>query len=74
MDHVLGHGGFANVDAQLQKFAMDPWCAPARIGQADFSDEVANLAGFTGPALADLTLPGPVKAESLAVPRNHGAG
>ena len=23
MDHVLGHGGFANVDAQLQKLAMD---------------------------------------------------
>jgi len=72
MDHVLGHCGFANVDAQLQKFAMDPWCAPAWIGQADFSYEVANLAGFTGPALADSTLPGPVKAESFAVPRNHG--
>ena len=23
MDHVLGDGGFANVDAQLQKLAMD---------------------------------------------------
>ena len=48
MDHVLGHGGFAKVDAQLQKLAMDPWCAPAWIGQVDFLYEVANLAGLEG--------------------------
>ena len=45
---------FRQYRCQLQKFAMDPWCAPAWISQADVSYEVANLAGLTGPGLGGL--------------------
>ena len=30
--HVFGDGGLTNVDAELEKFAMDPGSAPERVG------------------------------------------
>src|SRR6516164_2671851 len=71
MDHVLGHCGFAS-RCPASEVRHGSVVRPSLDWPSCFSYEVANLAGFTGPALADSTLPGPVKAESFAVPRNHG--
>jgi hypothetical protein len=41
---VFAHARFANVDAELQQFAMNARRAPARIVFAHASNEIANLA------------------------------
>ena len=33
-DHVLGHAGLSDIDAELEEFAMDPRRSPQRIGNA----------------------------------------
>ena len=67
-NHVLGHCGFANVNAKFHEFAMDAWGAPARIGRAHLSNEVPNFARLAQSALAGSTLPGPVQTKSFAIP------
>src|ERR1022692_320859 len=51
-DHVFGNRCLGQFDAELQKFSMDAWRSPARIGQAHFSDEIAQLGRNEGSALA----------------------
>ena len=41
--HVFGDGGLANIDAELEKFAMDPGSAPESIGEAHLADQPANF-------------------------------
>jgi len=46
-NQVLCHGGFTDIDAELEQFAMDARCTPTGIGQAHLSDEIANFASCT---------------------------
>jgi hypothetical protein len=71
-DHVFGNRRLGHFEAELQKFSMDAWRSPAGIGHAHFSDKISDLSGNIWAALAMTTLPSPVKAESLSMPRNHG--
>jgi hypothetical protein len=39
--HIFGHAGLADIDAKLEKLAMDPRCSPQRIGAAHLADRLA---------------------------------
>src|SRR6202162_3162400 len=41
-DYVLGHAGLADLDAELEEFAMDPRRSPQRIGNAHLADKLAD--------------------------------
>jgi hypothetical protein len=61
--------GLADIDAELEQFAMDARCAPQRIGRADPADQVTDFGirlGSTGAARS------PVEAKALAMPSGHG--
>jgi hypothetical protein len=45
--HIFGHAGLADIDAQLEKLAMDPRCSPQRIGAAHLADKLACWHIFT---------------------------
>ena len=50
---------------------MDAWCSPERIRQAHLPDEVSNFTSYFRPSRLTLpTLPGPIQAESPAMPGN----
>ena len=42
-DHVLGHAGLSDTDAELEEFSMDPRRSPQRIGNAHLTDKPAYL-------------------------------
>jgi hypothetical protein len=71
-DHVFTHAGFADINAQLEQFAMDPWSAPEWILSAHSADQIANLYrhGRT-PGLAPSNFPPPKQAKALPVPADH---
>src|SRR6202521_138566 len=46
-DHVLGHAGLSDIDAELEEFSMDPRRSPQRIGNAHLADELAYLRRYS---------------------------
>src|SRR5258707_12285904 len=49
-DHVLGHAGLSDIDAELEEFAMNPRRSPQRIGNAHLADKLAYLRRYGGSA------------------------
>src|SRR6202047_2122557 len=49
-DHVLGHAGLSDIDAELEELSMDPRRSPQRIGNAHFADQLAYLPRNCWPA------------------------
>src|SRR6201993_335831 len=49
-DHVLGHAGLSDIDAELEELSMDPRRSPQRIGNADLADKLAYLQRNRWPA------------------------
>jgi hypothetical protein len=43
LGHVFCHRGLADLDAELEQFAVDARRAPVRIGDAHFADQLANF-------------------------------
>src|ERR1700726_1421229 len=39
LDHVLGHAGLSDIDAELEEFSMDSRRSPQRIGNAHLADK-----------------------------------
>jgi len=39
--HIFGNAGLADIDANLEKLAMDPRCSPQRINDAHLADKLA---------------------------------
>src|SRR3982075_3652833 len=71
-DHVLGHAGLSDIDAELEEFSMDPRRSPQRIGNAHLADKLAYLRRYRWSATTAPRLPAPVRSEPGAVPFNHG--
>ena len=42
--HVLGDGGLADLDAELEQFAMDPRRTPERVGDVHLLNQIPSLA------------------------------
>src|ERR1700723_3216677 len=71
-DHVLGHAGLSDIDAELEQLSMDPRRSPQRIGNAHLADKLAYLSRYSWSAPTAPRLPPPVRSEPGAVPFNHG--
>ena len=41
--HILCNGGLSDIDAELEKLAMDPCCAPQWVGATDLANELTDL-------------------------------
>src|SRR5271170_3040178 len=48
--HVLGDRGLPDINSQLEKFTMDPWCAPQRICDTHIANELSDFMGRARPA------------------------
>src|SRR5260370_21822391 len=59
-DHVLGHAGLSDIDAELKQLSMDPRRSPQRIGNAHLADKPAYLKRYSWPATTAPRLPPPV--------------
>src|SRR5215471_19216347 len=71
-NHVFAYAGLADVDAQLEEFAVDARSAPKWVLAAHLPNQFSDLLRHcraSGLPAADL--PSPEQAVSLAVPGNH---
>jgi hypothetical protein len=71
-DHVLGHARLSDIDAELEKFSMDPRRSPQRIGNAHLADKLAYLQRNCWPATPRFRFPSPIQTEAGAMPFDHG--
>ena len=62
----------ADVNAELQKLAVNPRSAPYRILAANSANQIADLPGYGGSArITASSLPGPEQSEAFPVPGDH---
>jgi hypothetical protein len=72
-DHVFGNGRLRNLNAEFQKFAVYPRCAPERILAAHRSNQIARFLWNLGKSASSMTyLPSPIPLKSLTMPFNDG--
>src|SRR6476619_2268519 len=67
-DHVLGHAGLSDIDAELEQLSMAPRRSPPRIGNAHLADKLADLRRYGWSATTAPRLPAPVRSEPGTVP------
>src|ERR1700692_2948426 len=41
--YILCNGGLSNINAELEKLAMNPWCAPQWVGETDLANELTDF-------------------------------
>src|SRR5258708_27471242 len=70
--HIFGHAGLADIDAKLEKLAMDPRCSPQRIGAAHLPDKLAYFYRHGRSSAAVLRFPSPIRSKSPTVPTDYG--
>jgi hypothetical protein len=73
-DHVLGNARLADIDAELEQFAMDARCAPERVGQAHVPDQLTDLQRDSRPPAMPSRFLTPERSKSGTVPTNHSLG
>src|ERR1700761_3781111 len=59
-DHVLGHAGLSDADAELEQLSMDPRRSPQRIGNAHLADKLAYPQRNRWPATPRSRFPAPI--------------
>src|ERR1700740_203395 len=59
-DHVLGHAGLSDIDAELEELSMDPRRSPQKIGNAHLADKLAYLHRNRWPATPRSRFPAPI--------------
>ena len=68
-NHVQRYRSFADVNAELEQFAVDARSAPAWIGEAHLADQRPQVTrGLWPPRSALAALPSPVELEAAAMP------
>lgn len=68
-DHILTHAGFADLDAELQQFAVNPWSTPKRVLAAHRTNQLPDVFRHCGPPrLPTSDFPSPEQTKTLAVP------
>ena len=50
--HVFRNSGLADIDPELEQFAVNPWRSPQGVGSAHLENELANVRGGPWPAAA----------------------
>src|ERR1700722_18047795 len=70
--HILCNGGLSDIDAELEKLAMNPWCAPQRVGETHLANELTDLQRGRWTATARSLFPAPIRSEAGTMPADHG--
>jgi hypothetical protein len=70
--HIFCYAGLTDIDAKLEKLAMDPLCSPQRIGAAHLADKLAHFYRNGRSSAALLRLPAPIRSKSRTVPPDYG--
>ena len=70
--HILCNGGLSDIDAELEKLAMDPRCSPQRIGDAHLADKLAYFYRHGRSSAAVLRFPSPIRSKSRTAPKDYG--
>src|ERR1700694_795676 len=70
--HIFGHAVLADMDAKIEKLAMDPRCSPQRIGAAHLADKLAYFDHHGRSSAALLRFPSPIRSKSRTVPTDYG--
>src|SRR6266850_7155211 len=70
--HIFGHAGLTDIDAKLEKLAMDPRCSPQRIGDAHLADKLAYFYRHGRSSAAVLRFTSPIRSKSRTVPTDYG--
>ena len=70
--HIFGNRRLPDVDAELEQFAVNPWGAPERVGDADVMDQLPNVCRHLRTTTKRLRPPSPVQAKACAVPTDNG--
>jgi hypothetical protein len=52
--HILCNGGLSDIDAEVEKLAMNPWCPPQWVGETDLANELTISSGVFGRPLRGL--------------------
>src|SRR6478752_7272912 len=71
LGHILGHTGLTNLDAELEKLAMNSWRSPEWIGDTHVADQLAYFQRHRRPAAAMPRFPAPIRSETGTMPTNH---
>src|SRR3984893_6833301 len=71
LGHILGYARLTDIDAELEKFAVDAWRSPEWICEAHFPDELTRFQWYSRPATMASRLPAPVQPETRAMPANN---
>src|SRR6476469_9461314 len=61
--HILGHAGLSDLDAELEKLAMNSWRSPEWIGDTYLADQLAYFQRHRRPAAAGARFPTPIRSE-----------
>src|SRR5262245_11470431 len=70
--HILGDGGLADLDAELDKLSMNYRRSPHLVGDARVDDKPANLQRCNWSAAAVPRFPAPIRSETGTVPTDDG--
>src|ERR1700736_4258897 len=70
--HILGHARLSDIDAELEKLAVDARRSPEWICDAHLADQPAYFEWHLRPATTASRLPAPVQPETRAMPTNNG--
>src|SRR5258705_13577099 len=70
--HIFGHAGLTDIDAKLEKLAMDPRCSPQRTGAAYLADKLGYFYRHGRSSAAVLRFPSPIRSKSPTVPTDYG--
>src|ERR1700738_3914465 len=70
--HILCNGGLPDIDAELEKLAMNPWCAPQWVGETDLANELTDFQRGLWTATARSRFPAPIRSEAGTMPADHG--
>jgi len=73
--HVLCHRGLADIDPELEQFAMDTGGrTPERVCDAHPANKLTNLSWGSWPTAPGSRFPAPVSPKAAAMPPDHGIG
>src|ERR1700680_672648 len=69
---ILCNGGLPDIDAELEKLAMNPGCSPQWVGETDLANELTDFQRGLWTATARSRFPAPIRSEAGTMPADHG--
>ena len=70
--NILCNGGLPDIDAELEKLAMNSWCAPQWVGEIHLANETTDFQRGLWTATARSSFPAPIRSEAGTMPTDHG--